>query len=273
MRSPARHLMPKIFGNCFQQDKTREFLTSSERTLALTGPAHLGKFSHARDSIVSFADPSDYLVMGSGIDGVREAVQFSRASPLHGSFRFILVDDAESLGDPAQDALLKLTEEPHSGLKVIIVSNDPGNLQPALRSRIRHEVKWHPLNHEDMTSFCESVSSVVQTELMRLSDGLPGIYSTMMETPGVEEFYSYVVKILGGGSSPILFPAPDLVKDLKGPSPVRDLIIHLIRRAARSADPSRSIHALRFCSTLGKSISANPEIHWFRMAAHLSDVT
>ena len=264
--------MPETFGNSRAQIEIQAFLTDSRRTLALTGPAHLGKASCAEELFAQSFHPADFLTMGEGIDGVREAVEFSRSAPLESPFRVILVDDADGLGEPAQDALLKLTEEPHPSLKVVLVAHDPGHLQPALRSRIRNEIRWEPLNPTDMHAFCETVSSVISYPLMDLATGRPGLYRSMMESPGFEELFAIVTRILSGGSKPVLFPTPDLVKGLKGPGPVRDAVVHILRAAARSASSERAVHVLRFCGTLSRVTSASADIHWQRMAAHLSDV-
>ncbi len=265
--------MSTTFGNSHQQLEFQTFLKGTNRTVALTGPAHLGKASFARYAIEQSVDPSDFLLMEEGIDGVRGVVEFCRSLPLNSEYRVVLVDNASSLSEPAQDALLKLTEEPHQSLKIVLISHDLGHLQLSLRSRIRKSTVWYHLNDSDMRLFANSFSSVACEPLLSLSCGIPGLYRIMMETPGFEEFFSFTNRIALGEVKPFNTATPSLIKELKGPSAIRDAIVHVIHRSSRiSRDPMASAHMLRFCDTLSRVTSANADIHWSRMAAHLSDV-
>ncbi len=223
--------------------------------------------------LIDHVHPTDYLIMDDGIDGVREAVDFCQSEPLNGEFRVVFIDDAASLSDPAQDALLKVCEEPYSSIKLIMIAHDPGLLQPSFRSRIRLEFKWTRLSDIDMRLHAEKVSAVIYESLLKLAGGLPGMYSTFLEIGGLEDLHNDVRSMLIGKSNPIMGQVPDIIKTLKGKSATRDAIVHVLRAATRGLDPSRSVHMLRFCSTLATSVSANAEIHWMRAVAHWSDVT
>lgn len=72
-----------------------------------------------------------------GIDDAREAAHFLRMKPLRSSRRIVIVLDAGFATPEAQNALLKILEEPPSlGLLLFSVS-DPRALLPALRSRLQ----------------------------------------------------------------------------------------------------------------------------------------
>ena len=263
-----------IFGNTHSQSLLLDFFQGRQRTTALTGPAHLGKASCALSLLDTLIHPTDLLVMSEGVDGARDAVSFCRSEPLNGDWRVLFVDDAGALSEPAQDALLKICEEPHPSMKVIIVAHDPGHVQPALRSRIRNEIRWLPLSDEEMYSYAGTVSAVTHEPLLRLSSGVPGIYRALMEVAGLEDLYGFACRCIAGTVRPIMLSTPDVIKDLKGKNLTRDAVVHVLRAAARvSGNPVRSIPILDFCSTLTSSPSANAEIHWMRAAAHLSDVT
>lgn len=262
----------EILGNLNCQTRLGEFLTIPDQTIALVGPSHLGKFGFSELLVERTIDSSDYLIMEDNLDGVRQVSEFCMLSPFRGQHRVILIDNVELLSEPAQDALLKITEEPRPGIKLILISNDLGHLQPPLRSRIRNIVRWVPLNDDEMRSFAGSLSSVVCESLLTLSCGLPGIYKIMVETPGFEELFHHMCEILSGKRDPLLDSAPILVKDLKSSSPYRDALIHIMRVSAKKFLNSRSHHVLKFCSVLGRHQSINSEIHWFRMASHFSNV-
>lgn len=69
------------------------------------------------------------------IDTVREICSTAALRPMEGRWRVVLVDDAETLQDVAQEAFLKTLEEPPSFLVLILLCNDAELLLPTVRSR------------------------------------------------------------------------------------------------------------------------------------------
>ncbi len=69
------------------------------------------------------------------IDQVREAIELSAYRPFEGSRRVVIIDQAESLGDPAQNALLKTLEEPRPRSTFILITARTSLLLPTVRSR------------------------------------------------------------------------------------------------------------------------------------------
>ena len=72
-----------------------------------------------------------------GIDTAREIREFLGASPLLSVRRVAIVDRAEAMTTEAQNALLKLAEEPPPRALLIFVLRDPEALAPALLSRFQ----------------------------------------------------------------------------------------------------------------------------------------
>ena len=71
----------------------------------------------------------------TGIDAVREAQRFIWQKPARSVRKTIIVADAATLTHEAQDAFLKIVEEPPTHGLVIFVARDPAFLSPALRPR------------------------------------------------------------------------------------------------------------------------------------------
>jgi DNA polymerase-3 subunit delta' len=71
------------------------------------------------------------------IDEVREAIAFLRLTPSEGGWRVVIVDGAEDMNRNAQNALLKVLEEPPARAVLILVTHAPGRLLPTIRSRCR----------------------------------------------------------------------------------------------------------------------------------------
>ncbi len=70
-----------------------------------------------------------------GIDRAREIRAFLAQTPLVGPRRTVVIEAGERLTPEAQNALLKVAEEPPQAALIILVVDDPERLLPTLRSR------------------------------------------------------------------------------------------------------------------------------------------
>jgi len=263
------------YGNSSAQDLFRQSLLlpgGTSLAACLVGSPHLGKASFARELLTSELHEADFMEMEPGIDGARQAVEFSRTDPVGSPVRAVLVDDADRLGEPAQDALLKLLEEAPPFLAVVLVAHDLGRMQPALASRVRTVVRWEPLSDDEMRAFAGSMLLAVSDFALGVARGLPGMYKIVAELAGFDELRSSALRAARRELS-LLSPVPAVVKDLEnGPGPVRDAAVHVLRGAAREVvhNSAAAGEILRFCAVLSGSTSANAEIHWMRMVSALS---
>ena len=71
------------------------------------------------------------------VDHVRGAIGFLGMTPAEGGWRVLVVDHAEEMNASAENALLKILEEPHARSLLLLVSHAPGRLLPTIRSRCR----------------------------------------------------------------------------------------------------------------------------------------
>ena len=69
------------------------------------------------------------------IDQIREVVERTAYRPFEGRRRVVVIDEADALMAPAQNALLKTLEEPPSLSVFILVTTRPDMLLPTVRSR------------------------------------------------------------------------------------------------------------------------------------------
>ena len=69
------------------------------------------------------------------IEQVRDAIDSAAYRPFEGRRRVFLIDDAESLVGPAQNALLKTLEEPRPASVFILITSMADSLLPTVRSR------------------------------------------------------------------------------------------------------------------------------------------
>ena len=112
-----------------------------------------------RDSIYSFAmslahflERDDFAVTGQplvevqviekkgetiGIDAMRDMRYFLYQQPVFASRRTVVVRDAEALTPEAQNAILKIAEEPPAQALMLLIARNEENLYGTLRSRLQ----------------------------------------------------------------------------------------------------------------------------------------
>jgi DNA polymerase-3 subunit delta' len=69
------------------------------------------------------------------IEQIRDVIDRAGYRPFEGRRRVVIIDEADAMVDPAQNALLKTLEEPPSASVFILVSSMPDALLPTVRSR------------------------------------------------------------------------------------------------------------------------------------------
>jgi len=100
---------------------------------------------------------ADVLVVEPGdtgtikIEQIREVVERSGYRPFEGRRRVVIVDHAEALGVPAQDAILKTLEEPPSASVFVLITDRPDVLLPTVRSRCQR-LRFGPLSPADVAA-------------------------------------------------------------------------------------------------------------------------
>lgn len=78
------------------------------------------------------------------IEQIRDVVERSGYRPFEGKRRFILIDGADAMAGPAQDALLKTLEEPPNATTFVLITSAPGTLLPTILSRCQR-LRFGPL--------------------------------------------------------------------------------------------------------------------------------
>ncbi|MEM7270557.1 MAG: DNA polymerase III subunit delta' [Pseudomonadota bacterium] len=85
------------------------------------------------------------------VDDVRAMKGFFQLSSADGGWRVAIVDAADEMNGPAQNALLKLLEEPPPKVLILLVAHAPNRLLPTIRSRCRR-LSCAPLEAVDLSA-------------------------------------------------------------------------------------------------------------------------
>jgi DNA polymerase III subunit delta' len=116
---------------------------------------------------------------GRGATLTIETVRRLRASgalfPLECDRRILIIDDAETLLEPAQQALLKTLEEPPQGVTLMLLADEPEALLETVRSRCQ-EVVLRPVSQVAVALALQrrGIDDSLATEAAELSRGCAG---------------------------------------------------------------------------------------------------
>lgn len=89
--------------------------------------------------------------------------------------RIVIIDYAERMGVPAQNAFLKLLEEPVSGTHFILLSHSADTLLPTIRSRTQ-AINLRPITNEQTNELLTSLKvadATKRAQLTFIAQGLP----------------------------------------------------------------------------------------------------
>lgn len=125
------------------------------------------------------------------VEAIRKIEPFLRLSASDGGWRVVLVEDADTMNRSAQNAILKILEEPPADVLIILIAHRPGMLIPTIHSRSRNIVfdPLSPIVMEALLSKTEKFSAVSSQDieaLTDLSEGSVGQAMTFLENDGLD---------------------------------------------------------------------------------------
>jgi DNA polymerase-3 subunit delta' len=125
---------------------------------------------------------ADVLLVAPGdtgsikIEQVREVIERTIYRPFEGRRRVTIIDEADALMPPAQNALLKTLEEPPSSSIFILITSRPDALLPTVRSRCSH-IRFGRLSPGDVAAVLERQHKYAKRDALAVaaaSDGSVG---------------------------------------------------------------------------------------------------
>jgi DNA polymerase III delta' subunit len=121
-----------------------------------------------------------------GVAVVREVAQKLSTKPYYAdSVRFLIIDQAELLTPAAQNALLKIIEEPPPRTRVILIALTLESLLSTVRSRLS-AVYFPPVPTADITAWLVKTRGVKSPEaenIAKLAAGAPGLAAVLSADP------------------------------------------------------------------------------------------
>lgn len=132
------------------------------------------------------------------VDNIRDLGPFLHQTAALGGWRAIIVDAADDMNVNAQNALLKLLEEPPAKTAFLLVCHAPARLLPTIRSRCRR-LGLPPLPEDTVSGLLErwrgDLDAGERAALARLSHGSIGGALRLADEGGLQ-LYRDLVKLL-----------------------------------------------------------------------------
>lgn len=114
------------------------------------------------------------------VAGIRRLYDITRTVEPKG--RVVLIDYAERMAPPAQNAFLKLLEEPADGTRFILLTHQPALLLPTILSRTQHVAvrPATPVQSEAHLDALGVTDATKRSQLLFIANGLPAELSRLV---------------------------------------------------------------------------------------------
>ncbi|MCA3313715.1 MAG: DNA polymerase III subunit delta' [Roseomonas sp.] len=123
------------------------------------------------------------------VDAARLIPGFMNRTAAEGGWRVVVVDGVETMNLQAQNAILKVLEEPPARAILLLVSSAPARLLPTIRSRCRR-LDLFPLAEAEMQALLARLlpdaPAADRTKLAEMAEGSPGRAMQLAEGDGLE---------------------------------------------------------------------------------------
>ena len=203
-----------------------------------------------------------------GVEAIRILTQRLSLAPYyeHGS-RIVIIDQAEALTAAAQNALLKLIEEPPSRTNIILVSTSIEYFLPTVRSRCRN-VFFPPLLIAQVKHYLieQGIESSTATDLAMLSGGAIGTALSLHLDPALFEQRSKLSMRIEKMVSTSLFERFIIAKELAEQKDATGIIFELLHYEIKTNAKSEQLLSLeRLRSQLNSNVSPRAAYERFAM--------
>jgi len=127
---------------------------------------------------------------------VRAMIEKMQMSSMSGQWRVVLIDAVDELTVAAENAVLKLLEEPPQQTLFLLVTHQLSNVLPTVRSRARVE-KMRPLTIPELRELCTRFmgDTEVSDDILKLSNGSFGKIANLKASGG-DIIYEELLRML-----------------------------------------------------------------------------
>lgn len=169
--------MPELLIHATSQTLIDTYLKNPAHGLLLSGPigvglktiaTHIAHHIDAKAYIQEIRPDDKFTITIETVRGLYKLTRGQRDTPL-----VIIIDDADAMGREAQNALLKLLEEPTANVYFILTSHMPQQLLATITSRTQH-IAMLPLAKGRVDELIPSdTPPAIRAQLLFIAEGLP----------------------------------------------------------------------------------------------------
>lgn len=242
------------------------YLKQPRHGLLLSGPTGVGLATLAKDlaSKVSKHATDVTLIVPeqSTIPIERIRTLYAETRSVHKQPQVIIIDDADTLSHEAQNALLKLLEEPVENVYFILTTHVLEDLLPTIRSRVQIvEVKLLSQNQcEHLLDGLKLTDAKKRSQALFLASGLPAELTRLGKS---EDYFAGQVRFVEDARAIVQGNLYDRLRiaanysDRTAALRLISVIEHLIRFSVLKQKQFKTITAVDVLDTVSKRISAN----------------
>ncbi len=168
------------------------------------------------------------------VESVREIKKNLSLFPYHGKYKILIIDDAHKMNTAAQNALLKILEEPNPTTIIILVTPEIDKILPTIKSRCQ-TVNFSLISESELLKhFPQNIVDV--------STGRPGLSEIIAQNDGELSFRLEAVenlnKIISGSINEKFILAEELSKDISKTSDLLNFWLWEMRKKALFSENS-----------------------------------
>ena len=245
------------------------------QSLLLTGPEGVGIGTIARYiaqelGSVSFTvlpEKNDTVDIEKGIisvDSIRRLYDQTRS--IQTGKLIIIIDYAERMAHPAQNAFLKLLEEPGRDVYFILATHTPSQLLPTVASRMQlFDIR--PITHTQTEKFLDDLNvkdAKKRSQLMFMAEGLPARLIKLVQSDEYFESMSELVRdardLLQGTMYKKLLVANKFKDDKEVALSLLTMSMSILRRSISEKPNISLINQLSMTQDAYQRISANANV-------------
>jgi replication-associated recombination protein RarA len=176
------------------------------------------------------------------IEAARTLYQRTRAK--QAGHQVVIIDHAEAMSGEAQNAFLKLLEEPRAGLTFILTAPSPEDVLPTIVSRVQ-VVLLQAVSSRALTTLAQQkkpgLDAQTMAQLLFVAQGRPGMLMTLLNGDDAFTRHKHIMQrakqLLSAGQYERLAAVQELSKDKGELSATLDAMGHMLQLQLRR-DPS-----------------------------------
>ena len=182
----------------------------------------------AKNSLVRVVSP-DYLTKASsskqiGVDNIRDLYQQTRSKTT--GLQVLLIDDADLMTVSAQNAFLKLLEEPATNIHFILTSHHPEQLLATVLSRLRHIHIPAPRSNQT-NDMIAALDTSLQGKITFVAAGLPAEISRLSADT---DYFKQMVELTSKAKELLEAEPYQRIKLINKMPPQREVALQIIER-------------------------------------------